>query len=179
MALINGSVGNNMNNAEDDVLKVKGALSELGKYQEVDPHGYITREMDDSIKSYQRDSGLKEDGILYPGGETETAMVEDTGRRQTANPPASVKKDELGKDEAGKALKRTDNCKSLNLALENAKSILQERQTALNVLDNKLTPLEQGRADLEAKIEEAETAMPPIKNTLHVLGSATGALGAT
>lgn len=75
---IKSAVGNNMDNHEEDVLKVKGGLSRAGYfkniYDEPEPHGFITKEMDIGIRNFQKDKGLKIDGILLPRGETEHAL---------------------------------------------------------------------------------------------------------
>lgn len=79
-SLIEGFVGNNRENKPDDVMHVKSVLHELGYFdstKEPEPHGYITREMDDGIKRYQKDRGLRVDGWMKPGGETELAMLKD------------------------------------------------------------------------------------------------------
>ncbi len=76
--LITGSVGNNMDNHEDDVLNVKRNLNKAGYFdglhKDPEPHGFITREMDNGIKMFQKDNGLKVDGILRPHGETENTL---------------------------------------------------------------------------------------------------------
>ncbi|MCB1557713.1 MAG: peptidoglycan-binding protein [Alphaproteobacteria bacterium] len=76
--LITGSVGNNMDNHEDDVLNVKRNLNKVGYFddldQEPEPHGFITKNMEKGIRSYQKDKGLKVDGILHPRGETERGL---------------------------------------------------------------------------------------------------------
>ena len=76
--LITGSVGNNMDNNEEDVLNVKRNLNKVGYFddldQEPEPHGIITKNMEDGIRSYQKDNGLKVDGILHPRGETERGL---------------------------------------------------------------------------------------------------------
>lgn len=76
--LIEKSVGNNMVNEDEDVRHVKGALSRIGLFDQSvapEPHGIITHEMDTAIKGFQGAKGLKIDGVLEPGGETETAIV--------------------------------------------------------------------------------------------------------
>ncbi len=76
--LINGPVGNNMNNGQEDVLAVKRRLNKVGYFdnldQEPEPHGFITKEMDMGIRAFQKDKGLKVDGIILPRGETENAL---------------------------------------------------------------------------------------------------------
>ncbi|WP_139135030.1 peptidoglycan-binding domain-containing protein, partial [Magnetovibrio blakemorei] len=63
----------NVNADLNDVFKVKTALSDLGHYEV--PDWGITEYPDNGlfqgIKSLQRDHGLKVDGIMNPGGETE------------------------------------------------------------------------------------------------------------
>ncbi|MDH5722949.1 MAG: peptidoglycan-binding protein [Alphaproteobacteria bacterium] len=79
--LISRSVGNNLENEERDVLAVKDGLSHAGFFSfddnPAEPHGIITREMDDGIKSFQKSKGLKIDGRLFPKGETEGALVQE------------------------------------------------------------------------------------------------------
>ena len=77
---ITGTIGNMMQNFEDDVLQVKSALERLGRFDfasRPEPHGYVTRELDGSIREYQRDRGLKIDGWMRPGGETERSLSRD------------------------------------------------------------------------------------------------------
>lgn len=74
---LSGRVGNNLENQENDVLAVKNRLHRAGYFDltaEPEPHGYMTRNMDSAIRSYQSANGLRVDGILNPGGETETAL---------------------------------------------------------------------------------------------------------
>ena len=76
--LIAESVGNNMTNHDEDVLRVKNKLARLDLFDnktEPEPHGIITREMDEGIKAFQKENGLRVDGALYPGGETENALL--------------------------------------------------------------------------------------------------------
>ena len=85
-----GSVGNNMDNNEDDVLNVKRNLNKAGYFddldQEPEPHGFITNNMEKGIRSYQKDKGLKVDGILHPRGETERGLFH-TITGQILEPP--------------------------------------------------------------------------------------------
>ena len=83
--LIGGAVGNNLDNKEDDVRTIRGALDDIGfaspkakEEREGDgkPLGIITRDLDDTIKDFQRDNDLRVDGLIFPGGETETALVQ-------------------------------------------------------------------------------------------------------
>lgn len=75
---LSGAVGNNLNNNPNDVRKTKSNLRDAGYFEDDDvdnvDNGYITRKTDDSIKRYQRDNGLREDGVLFKGGETERSI---------------------------------------------------------------------------------------------------------
>ncbi|GEM_PF-6637743 len=72
------TVGNNRENREDDVFVVKDALSDFGYFDfssnASEPHGIFTRELDDGIKAFQSENGLRVDGVLKPKGETENAL---------------------------------------------------------------------------------------------------------
>ncbi len=74
---LSGRVGNNLENREEDVWEVRRRLHSAGHFDlgtPPEPHGYITRSMDAAIRSFQGAKGLRVDGILNPGGETETAL---------------------------------------------------------------------------------------------------------
>ncbi|MBV1799657.1 peptidoglycan-binding protein [Siccirubricoccus sp. G192] len=52
----------------------------LGRYNDRERNGYITRALDDAIRGYQRDRGLRRDGYLDPGGETECTLCIELAR---------------------------------------------------------------------------------------------------
>ncbi|MCB1532009.1 MAG: peptidoglycan-binding protein [Alphaproteobacteria bacterium] len=69
-------VGNNLENDEGDVLETKKRLNRLGFFEkEQDPNGIITRDLDNGIKNFQKENGLRVDGLMFPGGETERALM--------------------------------------------------------------------------------------------------------
>lgn len=87
---LKGAVGNNHDNDPEDVLNVKRSLSQAGYYdmdQTPEPHGYITKEMDEGIRKFQKDNDLRVDGYMLPGGETESTLR----RTQTARTRAQTK----------------------------------------------------------------------------------------
>ncbi len=93
MALFSGfsdflkkSVGNNMENKPEDVRTAKRNLSGLRLMDEDDAaeNDILTRKMDDSLKGFQRAEGLKVDGVMKPGGETERKMFERLAKRDPA-----------------------------------------------------------------------------------------------
>jgi hypothetical protein len=73
---LKGPVGNGLENDLQDVLAVKRRLNSLGLYDEPEYGftGYIDRAMDDGLRRFQLQRGLKMDGTISPGGETETAL---------------------------------------------------------------------------------------------------------
>lgn len=73
---ITDCVGNGRNNAPSDVLWAKEALTCLGRYPRSGKtrHGYIDRDLHQAIENYQRDRGLRCDGYMAPGGETESTV---------------------------------------------------------------------------------------------------------
>lgn len=86
---ITGTVGNMMQNFEDDVLRVKSALESMGRFDfasKPEPHFYVTKELDGSIREYQRDRGLKVDGWMRPGGETERSLSRDMQDKARTEP---------------------------------------------------------------------------------------------
>ncbi|MGH1403806.1 MAG: peptidoglycan-binding domain-containing protein [Alphaproteobacteria bacterium] len=99
--LLEGSVGNNMENKQDDVRKTKRHLQDAGYFdedvQEVETP-FITRKMDEGIKAFQQDQGLKVDGILRPGGETERGLFKGSLNRHSVSESGddlSVKGDDM------------------------------------------------------------------------------------
>lgn len=75
--LIQSAVGDNRDNNPEDVLAVKKRLGNIGLIDMTrapEPHGYITADTDTAIRRFQGVKGLKVDGYLMPGGETERAL---------------------------------------------------------------------------------------------------------
>ncbi|HYG85077.1 MAG TPA: peptidoglycan-binding domain-containing protein [Azospirillum sp.] len=74
-------VGNGLPNRPDDLLWVKEALQRLGRYNDRgERHPYIDRALHEAIQGYQRDRGLRRDGFLVPGGETECTLCVELAR---------------------------------------------------------------------------------------------------
>lgn len=74
-------VGNGMTNIETDIMWLKEVLRRLGRHNHVgEPHPYIDARLVEAIGGYQRDRGLKRDGLLNPGGETECTLCVELGR---------------------------------------------------------------------------------------------------
>ncbi len=75
----------------DDVIKIKSALAQTGHYQ-VPDFGitpYPDTPMIDGIKKFQKDNGLKVDGVMKPQGPTEMALGNQASSISTVNPFAT------------------------------------------------------------------------------------------
>jgi hypothetical protein len=68
------SIGDGLTSRTDDVVATRKALKKIGYAAGEEERGYIDRDLDSSIRTYQKDNNLKEDGILHPGGPTERAL---------------------------------------------------------------------------------------------------------
>lgn len=91
--------GRNHNVDLDDSLSIKRALNSLGYYQ-IPRHGltpYPDEALFKGIKAFQRDSRLRADGIMEPGGETAVALGESISR---LNPTPSISSGSLLKSDA-------------------------------------------------------------------------------
>jgi|AVFP01.1.fsa_nt_gi hypothetical protein len=78
------AVGDGLDNLADDVKKVQNSLKKLGHFDE-EPNGILSKSLDAAIRGFQRESGLKVDGKLLPGGETEREIYKKrTGRDPNA-----------------------------------------------------------------------------------------------
>lgn len=76
--MLTGPAGNGRRSTPQDVEMLKTAMRMLGRYPAGrECHGIIDRELDTAIRGYQRDRGLKQDGWLRPGGETERCLCLD------------------------------------------------------------------------------------------------------
>lgn len=76
MFKIKSAVGRDYNVDLDDVLPTKRALKALG-YFETPPYGatkYPDEPMFHGIERFQKDHGLRIDGVMKPGGETESML---------------------------------------------------------------------------------------------------------
>jgi hypothetical protein len=80
------AVGDGRANRPDDVVAVKTALAGLGRYgtdRTRAPNPFLDRPLIGAVSAFQKEAGLKQDGWLAPGGETESALTAATA------PPAA------------------------------------------------------------------------------------------
>lgn len=91
--------GRNHNVDLDDSLSIKRALNSLGYYR-IPRHGltpYPDEALFKGIKDFQRDSRLRVDGVMEPGGETAVALGQSISR---LNPTSSKSSGSLLKSDA-------------------------------------------------------------------------------
>lgn len=81
---LHGPVGNAPANNPDDVKRTKEHLRRGGYIEGESENGYMTAGLDKAIRVFQRAQDLKEDGTLYPGGETEREIFKVLTRRDPA-----------------------------------------------------------------------------------------------
>ncbi|MFA6019998.1 MAG: peptidoglycan-binding domain-containing protein [Rhodospirillales bacterium] len=77
MFSIKKTIGDDYNVDLDDSLATKQALNRLGYYTPPQSYGmvpYPERLMFDSLKAFQKDEGLRVDGLMRPGGPTEAQI---------------------------------------------------------------------------------------------------------
>lgn len=75
MVYLSEAVGNGLTNRSTDIRNVKRKFSEIDLYNGDHDIGYIDRDLDSAIKTFQERKGLKVDGVMFPGGETEKALA--------------------------------------------------------------------------------------------------------
>lgn len=88
------TISSSHNTEPDDIIKTKNALAQTGHY-EVSSFGttpYPDSPMIDGMKNFQKDNGLKVDGVMRPGGPTETALGKQTGSNSSIDPYAPTPK---------------------------------------------------------------------------------------
>ncbi len=88
---LNGPVGADFNHDPDDVKNAKQALNDLGFFK-TPKYGmtpYPDQPLFDGIRGFQKAHGLKVDGIMKPGGETERIMGQATRQQAQAAPNRS------------------------------------------------------------------------------------------
>ncbi len=74
---LSSSIGNRFNSSPDDIKKTRRNFASLGRYDGDTQLEYIDQKLDNTIRTFQYDKGLKQDGIMNPKGETEAALNRD------------------------------------------------------------------------------------------------------
>lgn len=97
---VEDEVGNGRANRDDDVLRVQSLLRDIGYYpSDRETRGIIDRDMDEGIRRFQKDSGLRVDGWLGRDGETANALRADA-RRTLETGRVLKRNDGRGEDKA-------------------------------------------------------------------------------
>jgi hypothetical protein len=80
-----------------DTLNAKRILSVMGYYRpsENGLTPYPDSAIFDAIKSFQSDNGLRKDGVMKPGGETETTLNQHLARRFVKKAVKALNSDQL------------------------------------------------------------------------------------
>lgn len=80
--IIKTPVGNGLKSSEEDVVKIRKVLKELGYKDDNSDLKFMDRTLLDNIKKFQKDNDLKSDGLIFPEGPTETKLL-----KRMANSP--------------------------------------------------------------------------------------------
>lgn len=102
---LRSTLSRNANADLDDTLRTKTALKSIG-YFDTPSYGmtqYPDEPMFKGIEKFQRDNGLRRDGIMKPGGETATALGREIGEseRETTNRFRTKQRSNLGRSVFG------------------------------------------------------------------------------
>ena len=151
MFTLNDSVGNNLSNEKEDVLAVKYALSGEGLFdteKEPEPHGYIMRDLDEGIKTFQKQNDLRVDGRLYPNGETEHALnVSAAAKKQEEKEQERQRKEKEKKERKRefdcsvireRFIQVRDDLKKLGIEMAQINSQIKQKEKRIESLDKEL-----------------------------------------
>lgn len=154
---LNGSVGNNLQNNPEDVRSIKKNLKTIGYYNEEFDNGYLTRPMDIAIRNFQTDFGLKVDGKLYPGGETEREITNKLNDRRTdANTIFNQKNDVIRQN--GFGIGQDTSTKTFK---ERKIQPIKEEQSNIPVEYDATGRMIRPEKDLAVKRKEERPVLPP------------------
>ncbi len=73
--IVSAPVGSNLSSNPADVQALRFVLSALGYNDPNQDFGYMDQRLKKNILSFQKDNGLRADGIVQPGGKTEKMMI--------------------------------------------------------------------------------------------------------
>ena len=71
---LSAPVGNRQTSNANDIIQTRRNFSRLGRHDGDTGLTVLDRGLDSTIRTFQRDKGLKQDGIMNPGWETERAL---------------------------------------------------------------------------------------------------------
>ena len=95
---LTGPVGNGLQNTPQNIRTTKRNLKRSGFFDDETENDFITANMEKSIRRFQQARDLKEDGKLFPGGETERELFRTLEQRDPSPffRPAVDKGDHVG-----------------------------------------------------------------------------------
>lgn len=111
-------VGNGFDNAPEDILAAKGAFARIRRLTEPREgfHGFMDGDFEQTIRKFQRDRQLLDDGMMRPGGETERNMRRDMGLLPK-EPPFALTELDLKRPVGNGGENRTDDLRGVSKAL--------------------------------------------------------------
>ncbi|MCI5060271.1 MAG: hypothetical protein MRY79_04275 [Alphaproteobacteria bacterium] len=171
---ISKSVGNNMENDPDDVIRTKKKFKTIGRYNDEINNGYIDRELDDAIWGFQRKEKLKPDGFMNPGGETERTLNKKVKEKEKERERKEEENIKMAGGGAGAAAATALGARLLPLAGITAMSMqkwIEDRHK--NGAQNKNKELDNQGPDCDA-IYESETKR--CNETTNTRGKRAGAI---
>jgi hypothetical protein len=123
---LKGSVGNNMDNNPEDIKNTKRNLSQAGFFDDEIENEFITRKLDNGIRQFQKNKGLKEDGLLFPGGETERSLFETLTGHSANNVFGDTKSEDDGSIGFGGNVSGTLEAKDETVKVKSSNSFLSK-----------------------------------------------------
>ncbi len=172
MSLFGNSIGQMMINVEDDVFKAKDIFGEIGLYEREPDNGILDKELDSALKVFQKEKGLKIDGLLHPDGDTEQAVIMELGRQTHEQAPQrgwivdhqKKPKDPLLvlRETLEKSRPKTQNQSPLELLLGNLEA-LEKTPDVIKTLQEKQVPKPEDKpAPVDATGRMMRDEIPPV-----------------
>lgn len=111
-------IGSGFDNVSEDILAAKGAFAQIGRLKEPRDgfHGFMDGDFEQTIRKFQRDRQLLDDGMMRPGGETERNVRRDMGLLPK-EPPFALTELDLKRPVGSGGENRTDDLRGVSKAL--------------------------------------------------------------
>lgn len=184
LGTLSAPVGRDQNNSRVDVAKVE-TLMELNQAFDLSrtdgATGIFSLGLERAIQGFQGQKGLKSDGLVNPKGETLSALLGDQnvdgdGKGDDKAPPPKPKSKPKPKPDDSES-----DCDDFRVAVENAKSILQDKVSDYENLKGELGPkkevLEAKIQVLQEKLDAMLAAKSATDKAVKSIGIVGGALG--
>lgn len=110
-------VGNGKNSNPLDILHIRKILKHLGRHNGDTELEFIDHGLDRSIRKFQHDEGLRVDGILNPGGETERALNRALRGKQNTFGPSDMARLQLSEGVGSTLVNRKRDVKQVQRGL--------------------------------------------------------------